>query len=160
MRTLLLCLLALLAYSCQSPPVPRQAYRATLPPANVKAVRLYVQKTHLNSRATFVTMSWVGFFNGGATYLSSTVTYPAKFASYPIAWTYVDSSLVVIYDSRYKNYFADSIGLKAELNQEFDKLRLEKTGKDYVEDPLPLRFITTWTTQKIDTSYLNLKLCY
>ena len=138
--------------------INREHYKSTLPLDVKRAVRYYINKSKFKNKKRFITLSWVGFFEGEAIYVSSSRAYPRNLSEYPISWSYVDSSLVLLYDSRYSNYFLDSVSLKKEVNVELDKIGVDKHIDYLVEDNVPLRFIRRNNVQRVDTSELNVRL--
>jgi hypothetical protein len=137
-------------------------YQINLPSEVVRAARHYA-KTRTEETGEFLTVSWVAFFNGDAIFVSSSRVRPDRFAAYPVAWSYVDRSLVCVYDSRFANYVTDSVALMKEVNHEMTQSHVREANDlrnaTLVEDNLSLRFIQVDGVQTIDTSYLNVRIC-
>jgi len=151
--------LAILLNGCSHFTHEQDHYKALLKDDTITDIRSYVEKAHLNKKRAYVTLSWVSFFKGNATYISSSMSHPEKFSEYPIAWTRIDSLLILIYDNKLKNFYSDSISIKKEIDLNMSNLNLLKKEDMTVEDNLPLRFIRNDNILKVDTSYLRVKLC-
>lgn len=91
--------LLLIAAGCHTMPVEKTRYKINLPSDVSRSVEYYVSKTG-NEKKKFISVSWIGFFDGEAIYVSSSRSKPTRFSSYPVAWSNVDSALVLVYDSR------------------------------------------------------------
>ncbi|MDJ0367998.1 hypothetical protein QMK33_22885 [Hymenobacter sp. H14-R3] len=161
-NALLVGVLAALSVQCTAEPSPSASkhYQVKLNAELWAAVHTYTRLAHLPKQHAAVTLSWTGVYDGTVIYLSSTQTHPERVGTYPVFWTYADSTLVFVYDSKYPHLLADSLGLKQEIDAAIrtTNVALARTG-NYVEDPLPLRFITSHGQQRIDTSRLYVKMC-
>lgn len=148
----------LVAASCGTASVDVPHYKINTPSDVSESVKYYVKNRGKNN-GEFISVSWVAFFNGEAIYVSSSKSRPTQFSSYPVAWSYVDSCLVFVYDNKYKNYISDSVSLIKEIDLVMNKNKIYKLNKLFVEDNLSLRFIRVDGVQTIDTSYLNVRVC-
>jgi hypothetical protein len=151
----------LLGAACSSPP-PTTAthYQATLPPELWAAVRTYTRLAHLPKKQNAVILNWTAVRDGLVVYTMSTHSYPRRFQDYPLFWAYADSTLVFVYDNKYPNLLADSLGLKREIDTVIRTTGVALSHEnDFVEDQLSLRFLTVHGQQRIDTSNLYVRMC-
>jgi len=159
---LLLGPILLLGAACSSPPPPADAthYQATLPPELWAAVHTYTRLAHLPKQQNVVILNWTAVRDGLVVYTMSTHSYPRRFQDYPLFWAYADSTLVFVYDNKYPNLLADSLGLKREIDRVIRTTGVALSHQnDFVEDPLALRFLTVHGQQRIDTSNLYVRMC-